>query len=202
MRARTTLNAAIMTHVRRLANHRRSCRNARGRGPRHSEGSIRARSSAPRRSLRSESRGGLRDRHARLHLGLSPDGYVSLARLLHRRTQAWGLNSPINQFTHARVLMDDSDTGGQYPNIDTLHSSVWLDLAKEPQILHIPDTKGRYYLVPLVSAYNEIFASIGVDEGLSALMSYAIVGAQWQVLAQDAQQFGRRPTWCGSSFVI
>ena len=44
-----------------------------------------------------------------------------------------GLNSPINQFTHARVLMDDKYTGGQYPNIDTLHSSVWLDLAKEPE---------------------------------------------------------------------
>ena len=67
-----------------------------------------------------------------------------------------GLNSPINQFTHARVLMDDKYTGGQYPNIDTLHSSVWLDLAKAKSC-----TRHRYYLVPLVSAYNEIFASIG-----------------------------------------
>ena len=105
-----------------------------------------------------------------------------------------GLNSPINQFTHARVLMDDKYTGGQYPNIDTLHSSVWLDLAKEPQILHIPDTKGRYYLVPLVSAYNEIFASIGARTKGYGAKTYAIVGPNWKgVLPKDVEEV-RSPT--------
>jgi hypothetical protein len=88
--------------------------------------------------------------------------------------------APINQFSHQTKLSTANDRLVVRPNADTLYSDAWLDLAQEPLILHVPNVAGRYYLIPMLDAYSNVFASIGLRTTGTGEGNYAIVGPFWQ----------------------
>jgi hypothetical protein len=75
--------------------------------------------------------------------------------------KAGALKAPVNQFVHLREFPDPTFTDVVSPNADTLYSAAWLDLAKEPMILSVPDTGKRYYLMQMLDAWTNVFASPG-----------------------------------------
>ncbi|WP_013323775.1 DUF1254 domain-containing protein [Gloeothece verrucosa] len=90
-----------------------------------------------------------------------------------------GMKAPINQFAHLRAFPDASFTAVVSPNSDTLYSSAWLDLSNEPMILSVPDTAGRYYLMPMLDAWTNVFASPGKRTTGTGKGDFAIVAPGW-----------------------
>ncbi|HVG92290.1 MAG TPA: DUF1254 domain-containing protein, partial [Alphaproteobacteria bacterium] len=90
-----------------------------------------------------------------------------------------GYRQLANRFAHALVFPDDKFRQVIRPNADTLYSVSWLDLSKEPVLLHVPDTKGRYYLFQLLDAWTETIASPGKRTTGTGEGWFAIVGPGW-----------------------
>lgn len=88
--------------------------------------------------------------------------------------------APVNQVAHFRTFPDDTFTDVVSPNVDTLYSSMWLDLSEEPQVLSIPDASNRYYLVPMMDAWTNVFFSPGSRTTGNQAQTYAIVGPSWK----------------------
>src|SRR5262245_25192118 len=51
---------------------------------------------------------------------------------------------PVNQFNPVRELTDADDRSVVAPNYDTLYSIAWLDLKRQPRVIHVPKVKDRY----------------------------------------------------------
>jgi hypothetical protein len=64
-------------------------------------------------------------------------------------------------------------------NVDTLYSSAFLDLSSEPLVLSVPDTGGRYYLLPLLDAWTNVFATPGARTTGTKAGDFAITGPNW-----------------------
>jgi len=88
--------------------------------------------------------------------------------------------APINQFSHMSRFPDPTFTDVVSPNADTLYSSASIDLTREPTILSLPDMGNRYYLMPMLDAWTNVFASPGTRTTGNGKGDYAIVGPAWK----------------------
>ena len=108
---------------------------------------------------------------------------MDLTRLQSTNVQDVGdFKGPMNVFVNVPAYPTAEMKTVVRPNFDTLYSSAWLDLTKEPMVVSVPDTDGRYYLLPMLDMWTDVFVSPG-----------------WRTTGTEAQTFlVTPPGWTGT----
>jgi hypothetical protein len=86
---------------------------------------------------------------------------VTRKQLINTPPGGAGIGGPMNTFVNIPTFPPADMKAVVRPNFDTLYSSAWLDLTKEPLAVSVPDTGGRYYLLPMLDMWSDVFASPG-----------------------------------------
>ncbi|MCA1440437.1 DUF1254 domain-containing protein [Ensifer sp. IC4062] len=66
------------------------------------------------------------------------------------------------------------------PNADTLYTTSFIDVGKEPWVLSLPDMKDRYFLFPMLDGWTTVFDVPGARTTGGGAQTYAITGPGWQ----------------------
>jgi len=101
-------------------------------------------------------------------------------RVLTNAAAPAGQKAPMGQFAKLREYPSPANKEVTAPNADTLYTLAWLDLSKEPWVLSIPDARDRYYLMPMLSGWTDVFQVPGKRTTGTKAQTYAITGPGWK----------------------
>ncbi len=89
-----------------------------------------------------------------------------------------------NHFAYLPAPPPPSNRSVVRPNVDTLYATAFLDLTAEPVVIHVPDTHGRYYVMQMMDANTNVFASPGKRTTGTGAHDFVVVGPEWHQTVQ------------------
>ncbi|MEG6507959.1 DUF1254 domain-containing protein [Methyloligella sp. 2.7D] len=96
-----------------------------------------------------------------------------------------GLSGPPNKFFNLPAFPPADMRQVVRPNFDTLYSSAWLDLTDGPVVVSVPDTDGRYYLLPMLDMWTDVIASPGWRTTGTKAGTFLITPPDWRPELKD-----------------
>ncbi|HTU53862.1 MAG TPA: DUF1254 domain-containing protein [Acetobacteraceae bacterium] len=104
------------------------------------------------------------------------------------------MKGPMNTFLNAPAFPPaDLKLVVRY-NFDTLYSIAYLDMTKEAVIVSSPDTGGRYFLLPMLDMWTDVFASPGWRTTGTQAANYLLTPPGWSGTVPPGMSRIKAPT--------
>ena len=100
--------------------------------------------------------------------------HVTANTYMAQASYAW------NKLSHLREFINAAFRTIVAPNVDVLYSGSFVDLSRQPMVLHVPEVRSRYYHVQMLDAWTETFASLGTRTTGTAAGAFVITGPGWK----------------------
>lgn len=115
-------------------------------------------------------------------------------RVVTNVAEAKGTRAPMGHIIKLRQYPDATFRDVTAPNADTLYTTAFFDVGKEPYVLSVPDMKDRYFLLPMLDGWTTVFAVPGKRTTGTGPQTYAITGPGWSgTLPEGVTQY-KSPT--------
>jgi uncharacterized protein (TIGR03000 family) len=115
-------------------------------------------------------------------------------RVMTNTVEPKGTHAPMGQFLHMRAYPTADFRDVTAPNADTLYSTAWLDLSKEPYVFGIPDAGDRYFLMPMLDKWTNVFQVPGKRTTGDKAQKYLITGPGWAGTVPEGVKEYKSPT--------
>jgi hypothetical protein len=90
-----------------------------------------------------------------------------------------GTAAPMGQFARMPHYVSPYFKNVVRISLNSLWTTGWLDLGKEPTVLSVPDTNGRYYVMSMMEMWTNVFGSAGKRTTGTRAGNFLIVGPNW-----------------------
>jgi hypothetical protein len=101
---------------------------------------------------------------------------------------------PMNTFVNVPAYPPADFKGVVRSNFDTLYSVSWIDMTREPVVISAPDTDGRYYLLPMLDMWTDVFASPGWRTTGTRAGNFLVTPPGWNGAVPDGMTRISAPT--------
>jgi hypothetical protein len=111
---------------------------------------------------------------------IAVDAYIYFYSLVTMDVTRQLGKGPMNMFNNVPVYPPADFKGVVRPNFDTLYSIAYLDMTNEPVVISVPDTGGRYYLLPMLDMWSDVFASPGWRTTGTQAQNFLVTPPGWR----------------------
>jgi hypothetical protein len=101
-------------------------------------------------------------------------------RVMTNVAKPQGTRAPMGNLIRLRQYPTAAFRDVTAPNADTLYTTAFIDVGREPWVLSLPEAHDRYYLFPMLDAWTDVFQAPGKRTTGTGPQKYAITGPNWK----------------------
>jgi hypothetical protein len=115
-------------------------------------------------------------------------------RVITNVAEPKGTKGPMGHLIKVREYPNAAFRDVTAPNADTLYTTAFLDVGKEPWVVSLPDLHDRYALFPMLDGWTTVFDVPGKRTTGTGAQTFAVTGPGWEgTLPEGVKQY-KSPT--------